>query len=138
MLVMHLPAVPVLPHQSPAGPAQVDLSWDPDDPLAVSITITSNRTVVWRVGRDLLADGMHHPVGLGDITMIPNPWLRGRVELVLVSREGRAALLLDPVDVHLFLEATWRRVPAGAETVAVPAPEVFAAGVDRDDVDGAP
>jgi hypothetical protein len=123
--------ITALPAEANPVLLDVELAWDPADPLCVVLTLAGPRqSVVWLVGRDLLAAGLDGPAGLGDVAVVPDPWYPATVELVLDPGTDRLALLIDRRDLTLFLETTWRYVPAGAERVTVPAPDELARETD--------
>jgi hypothetical protein len=96
------------------------LSWHPDDPLAVALTLTAQPdhpslpTGRWLILRDFLRYGLEEPTGDGDVRIRPDAQL-GRVWFEL-ERPGRAACVSVPHDlVAEFLERTAVAVPFGDE-----------------------
>lgn len=112
-------AVTVLsPNHKPAH-VDIDLYWSDRNPFTVSILFGEDLPD-WIVSRDLLATGLDRAVGLGDVSVLPDLSVDSDdtcVELVLSTPSGRAALLIDRVDLDSFLTRTFRDVPAGQERV---------------------
>lgn len=104
----------------PAGPLiamKVELTWASTDPFAVELRIHRGRgrTTTWMVSRDLLADGLHFPSGLGDVRLAPEEEDPGALWLTLRSPEGRAEFLVSAHDLSVFLAETFAAVPTGGE-----------------------
>jgi hypothetical protein len=99
-----------------------DLSYDPADPFAVSISLRTDGSpaVDWVVSRDVLADGLVAPAGDGDIGVWPST-SRGAtvVCLSLSSPDGQALLFGAHADVCDFVERTFAEVAAGSEAELV-------------------
>lgn len=93
----------------------VTLSWSSDAPYAVGLIFPGELEVCWLVARDLLAAGLLGPSGLGDVSVFPDLYDPGFVELVLSSPDGSVGLRMPVHRLATFLDATWRHVPAGAE-----------------------
>jgi hypothetical protein len=96
---------------------EAELRYDPADPLAVSLAIGTEcgEPVVWTFGRELLAEGIKEPVGLGDIMIEPASDLDSR-ELLITLITDCAATMLAPRDrVVEFLVETFTTVPSGTE-----------------------
>lgn len=110
-----------------------EVSWTADDPLVVQFEIPCDARgeVVWEVAREILAAGLAgEVVGLGDVMVLPDLWDAHNIEIIFSSPTGRCALLVDRIDLAVFVEATWRRCPPGAEQIPVPDAAEFAAGLE--------
>jgi hypothetical protein len=107
----------------------VRLTWTARDPHAVSLSFrTTAGPVVWTIGRDLLTAGLLAPVGLGDVTVLPDPTDPGLAELVLSSPTGQACFRFLTAQVGAYLD----RLPDPPETSpAVPALLAAVARHDR-------
>ena len=81
------------------------LSWRPSDPLVVTATIptSADRAVEWLLSLDLLTAGRDYPVGLGDVSVLPDPTQPDRAELVLSTDTGRICLGFNVEDLTGFL-----------------------------------
>jgi hypothetical protein len=97
--------------------------WQPDDPLAVSLTITAEPDHPslprgeWVILRDFLRYGLEHATGDGDVRIRPDDQL-DRIWFEL-ARPGRAASVSVARDiVREFLDRTEERVPTGEERSA--------------------
>jgi hypothetical protein len=97
------------------------LRWQPEDPLAVSLTITAEPDHPslprgeWVILRDFLRYGLEVPTGDGEVRMRPDHQL-DRIWFEL-ARPGRAACVSVARDiVGDFLDRTDAIVPAGEES----------------------
>jgi hypothetical protein len=101
------------------GEAEVEaeLRYDPRDPLAVSLAIgvECGEPVVWVFGRDLLADGISHPTGEGDITVEPASDPNGREIRITLATDCLATMIAQRDKVVEFLVASFTAVPSGCE-----------------------
>jgi hypothetical protein len=99
----------------------ITLQWCPWEPYEVSLWFPGEQRdgaaegVQWRMARELLADGLLGPSGLGDVSVLPSLDLPAHVELVLSSPDGVIGLCAPTRLLWSFLVATWQHVPAGAE-----------------------
>jgi Streptomyces sporulation and cell division protein, SsgA len=94
------------------------LRFDPADPFAVTLTLRpGSGPVAWTFARDLLAEGVEGPAGLGDVRIRPAIH-EGRqvVAVALCSPSGHADLELPRSKVTAFLGPTYQVVPAGTES----------------------
>jgi hypothetical protein len=96
------------------------LSWLPDDPLAVTLTLTAQPDHPslprgeWVILRDFLRYGLEEPTGDGDVRIRPDAQL-DRVWFEL-ERPGRAACVSVPRPLVLgFLDRTEAVVASGEE-----------------------
>lgn len=93
--------------------------YEASDPLAVRLAMSVDGAVVeWLFARELLADGLTGPAGLGDVHLYPHLSLDGleTVRLELSAPDGQAVLEMPAGEVAQFLDATYQVVPLGAET----------------------
>ncbi|MEU3252245.1 SsgA family sporulation/cell division regulator [Streptomyces sp. NPDC006997] len=103
-------------------PLAADFRYDPGIPLTVSVTFRppEGPRVTWRIGRDLLLDGLMEATGDGDVRIWP---LRGRsrwkVCLRLRSRGAQALFEADLGALETWLRGTYDVVPYGTELAGV-------------------
>ncbi|MEU7478431.1 SsgA family sporulation/cell division regulator [Lentzea sp. NPDC042327] len=97
-------------------PMDVDLHYRTDDPHAVTMRFhTRDQESTWLVGRELLADGVLAPAGLGDVRLRPGD---GDVlVLELVTEDSHAVFHLPAEELHRFLQSTYQVVPSGREVI---------------------
>lgn len=108
----------------------VELCYDPADPFAVHATFRApDGSVEWVFARDLLADGLERPVGVGDVRVWPAwrdpngsgmPTAAGEggcdvVCLALVSPDGQALLEIDAWALEGFVRRMHAAVRPGEE-----------------------
>jgi hypothetical protein len=97
-------------------PMNVDLQYRSDDPHAVTMRFQArDQESIWLVGRELLADGLLAPTGLGDVRLRPE----GGDVLVLdlFTEDSHAVFHLSAEELDRFLQSTYAAVPAGHEVV---------------------
>ncbi|WP_346135744.1 SsgA family sporulation/cell division regulator [Lentzea roselyniae] len=94
----------------------VDLQYRSDDPHAVTLRFQArDQESTWLVGRELLADGLLSPAGIGDVQLRPG---HGDVlVLELFTEDSHAVFHLSADDLQRFLDSTYAAVPAGREVV---------------------
>ncbi|WP_330276983.1 SsgA family sporulation/cell division regulator [Lentzea sp. NBC_00516] len=97
-------------------PMNVDLHYRSDDPHAVTMRFHArDQESVWLVGRELLADGILSPAGLGDVRLRPGD---GDVLfLELLTEDSHAVFQLSATELQRFLDSTYAAVPAGREVL---------------------
>ncbi|MDX8148000.1 SsgA family sporulation/cell division regulator [Lentzea sp. BCCO 10_0061] len=97
-------------------PMNVDLHYRSDDPHAVTMRFHArDQESVWLVGRELLADGILSPAGLGDVRLRPGD---GDVLfLELFTEDSHAVFQLSATELQRFLDSTYAAVPAGREVL---------------------
>jgi hypothetical protein len=104
-------------------PVRVELRWVATDPYAVWVVFQTGRTdagdVPWVLSRELLAEGLHAPAGIGDVHIHPDEAELFITVLELSSPSGYALFELDTVDLSEFLELTYDHVPLGAEELFI-------------------
>ncbi|WP_432040856.1 SsgA family sporulation/cell division regulator [Streptomyces chartreusis] len=103
-------------------PVSVHLSYHSWDPYSVhaSFSVEERAAVNWVFARDLLAEGMVRPSGLGDVRIRPgSAGQSGLVFLELSSPDGRALLTVPVGVVAPWLGRTYHLVPAGFEAASL-------------------
>lgn len=93
------------------------LSYDPSDPIAVSITFgTGGDTVSWTMARELLWDGLATPgkwAGVGDVAVTRTD---GTYFMRLTGPDGRVATFrFQASEIRGFLSESYVVVPRGYE-----------------------
>lgn len=100
-------------------PVVADMSYEACDPYAVHVAFHTgqNEVVEWVFARQLLTDGVTHPVGEGDVQVWPSH-SSGRpvVCLALSSPSGRALFEAPLSELVEFLTKTYAAVPTGSES----------------------
>src|SRR4051794_1338770 len=103
-------------------PVIAGLAYDTTDPYAVHVSFHTGSgdeddIVRWTFARQLLTDGVTHPVGEGDVQVWPSH-TNGRpvVCLSLSSPSGRALFEVPMNDLVEFLTKTYAAVPTGSES----------------------
>jgi hypothetical protein len=96
------------------APVETQLLYQADDPFAVTMRFQAGGAVAtWIMGRDLLAEGMTAPAGLGDVRVRPQA---GRtLVLELISDLHVTVFLVPAGTLRKFLDASYRLVPPGTE-----------------------
>ncbi|MFD7408950.1 SsgA family sporulation/cell division regulator [Streptomyces sp. NPDC059866] len=98
-------------------------SWAaPDSPFVVCVefAVEGGPRVRWRIGRDVLKQGLYSTSGLGDVRMWPsNPQERATAWLQLASGDMAALFELPVSPPAEWLEYTYELVPAGSELAGV-------------------
>lgn len=111
-----------------ARPLQdITLTWSATRPHEIAMTVSAHGVlggpgIRWVIGRDLLAAGIDHPVGLGDVALLPDLATADQrdredrhVEMVL-SVDGRSCALKIPVEpLRILIDYTYSVVHAGDE-----------------------
>jgi len=90
------------------------------DPYAVTMTFTTTEgSLVWTYGRDLVMRGMHRPTGDGDVLVAPAISRTGTaVTLIsLTSPDGHLLLETRTDQLAAFVERTLALVPSGDESI---------------------
>ena len=102
-------------------PLTAQLEYRAEDPYAVHATfdVGPDGPVRWVFARDLLDEGLVHPVGDGDVHISPcvDPVGRHTVQIELSSSEGIAVLEASAEDLLRFLEQCYRLVGPGLESL---------------------
>ncbi len=103
-----------------AETVEVRMSYDPADPLAISLRITGeSRVDSWVFSRDLLADGLRSmvPVGAGSIQVQATSVL---TEISHLSDDGGIEMLRLPWwNTREFIRLTHTVVPRGHEEIDI-------------------
>ncbi|MFH8443002.1 SsgA family sporulation/cell division regulator [Streptomyces sp. NPDC018026] len=97
---------------------RAEFQYDPDAPLLVTLTfvLEDGPRIVWHVGRDLLHEGLHTLIGIGDIQVWPECLAEQESAWLQISSYGATALFQLPVPpLAEWLASTYRLVPAGTE-----------------------
>lgn len=99
------------------GDLQAELRYDPADPLAVSLAlgVEYGEPVVWTFARDLLAEGLTGPAGLGDITLEPARDLAGPELRITLATDCLATMTAPRDPIVAFLIESYAAVPSGTE-----------------------
>ncbi|MFJ3727566.1 SsgA family sporulation/cell division regulator [Streptomyces sp. NPDC090045] len=103
-------------------PLLARLSYDGEDPYVVQVTFFDGPIVLacWHFDRQMLAEGLHRPVGEGDVTFSPCG-TAGADELRVALRgpgaegQGNAVLFVAARALTGFLEQTYAVTGAGEE-----------------------
>lgn len=90
------------------------MRWSSSDPLAVTFKFTDRE---WLLSRDLLAEGMDFPTGIGDVLLCPAESDSEHLRLYLSSPTGNAELLVPTYDLGMFLAETFTEMPSGLEVI---------------------
>ena len=88
------------------------------DPLVVELWFTSG--VVWRIGRDLLADGVNTKVGgaVGELKIVVSRPVEKSVLVLMIHKDGQHTLLrFDREPLAAALDFSYRLVPRGGEPI---------------------
>jgi Streptomyces sporulation and cell division protein, SsgA len=112
------------------APMEVEFSYDPRDPYAVSLSfVTAEPSVRWTFGRDLLMEGMYEPSGDGDVHVFPSVEASGVavVLLELVGPEGEALVKARTREVEPFVDDMCAMVPPSTESAHLHVDETIAA-----------
>ncbi|WP_411103129.1 SsgA family sporulation/cell division regulator [Streptomyces sp. cmx-4-9] len=130
MLLSRVAALIAVRFEEPAGdgmPLHARLSYEREDPFAVRAKFLAGHEVIatWCFDRQMLAEGLHRPVGEGDVTFRPQ-WSAGGEAVRVELRDGGgcgagAVLFVDAQALERFLDMTYAVIPAGAESVDVDA-----------------
>ncbi len=97
------------------------LKYSRADPYAThaDLQIADSENVVWIFARDLLADGVTHPVGPGDVAVMPSDEDDHAILLSLLSPAGQALLKLPLGGTVEYLKHSFRIVPEGMESAFI-------------------
>ncbi|KOG73824.1 SsgA family sporulation/cell division regulator [Streptomyces flaveolus] len=101
---------------------RAEFSYDPERPLIVCVEflIEGGPRVLWRIGRDLLQQGLYSMSGFGDVQVWPtNLEERTTARLQLASGDMAALFELPVPPLAEWLERTYQLVPPGHELVGV-------------------
>lgn len=108
----------VVPGGAPL-PVVADLRYEARDPYAVHVAFHTgdDEVVDWVFARQLLTDGVTHPVGDGDVKVWPSHSAgRPVVCLSLSSPSGRALFEIPLESLVELLTRTYAAVPTGSES----------------------
>lgn len=135
--VTHPVVLEYLDQAGHATPIEVELRYQPSDPYAVTaVFATGDTSVPWTFSRELLAGGLHEPVGDGDVHVWPCLDADGHAVVIieLNSPHGEALMQARTGDVAEFIDRTKAAVPLGSESDHVDVDGVIAAILDADTV----
>ena len=96
------------------APVETELLYRADDPFAVTMNFHAGGAVAsWIMGRDLLAEGLTGPAGIGDVRVRPHT---GRVLVLELISDRHVTVFRVPAEtLRKFLDAANRLVPPGTE-----------------------
>ena len=100
-------------------PVTADMRYDVGDPYAVHVGFRTggDEVVEWTFARQLLTDGVTHPVGEGDVQVWPSADAGAQVVcLSLSSPSGQALFEVPLAGLIEFLTRTYSAVPTGSES----------------------
>lgn len=106
-------------------PVSLAFHYAPQEPYTVRMLVSPDGApqAEWVFARDLLAEGLTRPAGLGDVQVWPAPHLRGlfaasrdSVHIWLSEPEGDATLAIPTGILQSFLEHTYIQVAPGTES----------------------
>ncbi|MFE9775206.1 SsgA family sporulation/cell division regulator [Streptomyces sp. NPDC005931] len=109
-------------------PVLAHLSYDPADPFAVTFVFSHDGRVLarWQLDREMVADGLTRPVGIGDVRLRPESrgmWEELRMEFLGEARAdgGRhhAVVFAWTDTIGAFLRETHELVAPGQEEVRI-------------------
>jgi hypothetical protein len=102
-------------------PLTVDLQWNTADPLVVTlVTDPDGHPVTWIIAREMLAMGMQTAITPkhGDVAVLPRtPGFPKTMMVILKAGAQQAGIILDRVDIAMFLQRTFETVPLGKERI---------------------
>ncbi|MFE6888477.1 SsgA family sporulation/cell division regulator [Streptomyces sp. NPDC057694] len=101
---------------------RAEFRFDPASPLVVSVEFVAEGgpRVLWRIGRDLLQEGLYGVSGLGDVKVWPSgPQAGSTARLQLASGDMAALFELPVPPLAAWLAHTYELVPAGQELAGV-------------------
>lgn len=111
--------VTVAAHETHGHVGTVRLTYDPTRPYQViAWFLFEDAECDWVFARDLLAAGLHHPAGIGDVQVAPAGADRVAVRLASLDAPGGVTFHLMARDVRQFVASTYLLVAAGAEDVS--------------------
>ncbi|GHG22890.1 SsgA family sporulation/cell division regulator [Streptomyces filamentosus] len=100
----------------------VRLYYKDTDPYAVqfSFDVSPDEVVQWTFARELLAQGLTSPAGLGDVKITPVGSPQDRtISIKLETPDGNACLEGAAAPIEAWLAETYEAVAAGQESKAV-------------------
>jgi hypothetical protein len=103
-------------------PVRARFRFDAESPLVVCVEflIAGGPRVLWRIGRDLLQQGLYSVSGLGDVQIWPShPDVGATARLRLASRDMAALFELPVPALAEWLQRTYELVPAGHELAGI-------------------
>ena len=104
------------------GHRVVTVTYRASDPFAVELDVPDGAiSVVWLLARDLLADGLTAPAGIGDVEVTPAAKDDAVVWVMLHDPEGCGScnLAFRRAELERFLDESDAMVPAGTEAARI-------------------
>lgn len=109
--------------QPAQGNVEGVLCYRVDDPFCVQIWFDNGegQPNIWQTTRDMLYNGMHYAVGMGDVRIRPFVYKMYAPSLAFTmfgfqgTVKAKAVLTVSARDVQVFLRRTERLVPVGSE-----------------------
>jgi hypothetical protein len=104
------------------APLPAQFHYDMTDPYAVRLSLGApeTRPVNWVFARDLLAEGMRRPAGIGNVLVFPRHRCRPHfIRVILRSSAGVALVEIPASEVAAFLRQTFLLVPSGSESLYI-------------------
>ncbi|MER5204090.1 SsgA family sporulation/cell division regulator [Streptomyces sp. NPDC002825] len=101
---------------------RAEFRFSQEAPLAVSVEflVPGGTRVLWRIGRDLLRQGLRRASGFGDVRMWPSQSGEPATAWLQLTARDTAALFEIPVrPLAEWLERTYELVPAGRELATI-------------------
>jgi hypothetical protein len=101
--------------------SRMTLSYTRRHPLQITAVFDATLSVdgrpsQWVIGRDLVAEGLLAPSGIGDVRIVP---LGEHTAVELHAGPDHALLTVATEDLARFLDATCAMVPLGSETPTI-------------------
>ncbi|HZJ04923.1 MAG TPA: SsgA family sporulation/cell division regulator [Nocardioidaceae bacterium] len=123
----HLPltrtvTLELLDDEGGTKPVPAELSYDRNDPFAVSLLIgDADHSVTWTCSRELISEGLHEPRGDGDVHVWPCLNEKGHaiVLIELSSPDGGALLQANPREIMNFLTMSHCVIAPGEESAHI-------------------
>ncbi|MCX5214174.1 SsgA family sporulation/cell division regulator [Kitasatospora sp. NBC_00240] len=113
----------------PRAPYEVSLSFPAPAVLAEGLVVEDGGRaedgIVWTVARELLAEGLYKPAGLGDLRL--RPVGAGLTRLEFYGDDGVALVHTDTAGLATFLDEAEESLPAGQEHHRIDWPETVEA-----------
>ena len=118
---LNLPMWTAIETESELRAVRVTFRYSVKDPYAVVLDIATGMDdwVRWTFARDLLASGLQHDCGEGDVVIGPDREHCGRVWITVSSPSGTARFAFHRADLDSALAKTHALVPTGTETARI-------------------
>ncbi|MFD5270448.1 SsgA family sporulation/cell division regulator [Streptomyces sp. NPDC058335] len=102
----------------PPVPVPAELHYETATPYAIRLClgVSTGSPVTWVFARELLAEGLRRPAGLGDVRVVPRRCHHPHsLRVVLSNSAGTALVDLPTAETTDFLQQAFTLVPAGTE-----------------------